>query len=204
MTVRSLVTAFAAVMVAMLALPAVAQEGESVRIRGTIDAVNGDVVSMTTREGEKLDLQLGDDTAVNYAVALTLDEIDENDFIGAAAVEGEGGKLDAIEVLVFPEELRGFGEGHYPWDLTPESNMTNATVTALGEEGEGITVDVQYPDGTKQITITPDIPVWTMAPGDRSNLQPGLYAFVVATKMPDGTHNANLFIVEKDGVKPPN
>lgn len=202
MTVRPLVTAFAAVMVAALAVPAVAQE--SVRLRGTIDAVNGDVVSFTTREGEKLDLNLSAETGVNYAVAMTLADIKENDFIGAAAVEGEGGNLDAIEVLVFPEAARGFGEGHYAWDLTPESNMTNATVTTVGPEGEGVTVEVKYPDGTKTITVTPDIPVWTMAPGDRSNLQAGLYAFVIANKMPDGKYNAGLFIVEKDGVKPPN
>lgn len=207
MTVRPVIHACAAVLLAALTLPAFAQdEGTPVRLRGTIDAFNGDArtLSMTTREGEKIELQLTENTRMMHPVAMTLADIGENDFIGAAAVEGEGGRLDAIEVLVFPEAMRGAGEGHYPWDLTPESNMTNATVTDVETEGEGVMVDVQYPDGTKRILVTPDIPVWTITAGDETLLEPGLYAFVAATKMGDGTHTANLIIVEKDGLKPPN
>lgn len=200
----------AAVFVAALTLPALAQqpEGTPVRLRGTIDAFNSDqrTLSITTREGEKVDVQLSQDFAVRYPVPMALSDIGENDFVGAAAVEGEGGKLDAIEVLVFPEAMRAAkpGEGHYPWDLTPGSNMTNATVKKVAPEGEGILLDVQYPEGTKQIVVTPDIPIWTITDGDASLLQQGRYVFIGARKMNDGTYTAGSVIVENNGMKPPN
>ncbi len=186
-----------------LALPAMAQDGEPARLRGTIDALNGNVLSITTREGPKIDITLDEGHAVNYAVPKTLADIKDNDFIGAAAIERDG-KLVALEVLVFPEAARGFGEGHYAWDLTPESNMTNATVSEVGPEGDGVTVTVKYPDGEKTINVPADIPVWTFETGSDADLKEGMYVFVAATKHADGSYSSGLVIVEKDGFKPPN
>jgi hypothetical protein len=209
MTFRPLIAAAAAVLVTALTLPAIAQNpppGQPARLRGTIDAVNGNVISITTREGEKIDVNMADNFSVRTPTPLTLADIGPDDFIGAAAFEGEGGKLDAIEVLVFPEALKANkpGEGHYPWDLEPNSNMTNAAVTTVTPEGEGILVDVQYKDGTKQILITPDIPVWTFVDGTTADLQPGKYVFIGARKLDDGTYTAPAVTVEANGMKPPN
>ncbi len=177
---------------------------EDLRVRGTIDAVNGNTLSITTREGEKVDIILDEGAAITYPVALGMDALVNNAFIGAAAVEGADGKLDAVEVLVFPEAARGFGEGHYPWDLAPNTNMTNATIAAVEPQNQGVLVNVKYPDGEKMILITPDIPVWTFTAGDASLLVPGAYLFSAAARHPDGRITSGLVIVEKDGLRPPN
>jgi hypothetical protein len=195
---------FAGLILAGLSLPAIAQQpGTPQRLRGTIEALNGNVLSITTREGDKVDVNLSDGFRVNYGVPKTLADIQDNSFVGAAAIERDG-KLVALEVLVFPEAARGSGEGHYPWDLTPDSNMTNATVNGLTPEGDGVVMNVKYPDGEKEIVVPSDIPVWTFEPGDASLLTAGKAVFIGARKLDDGTFTAGSVIVEKDGFKPPN
>ncbi len=203
-----IVSIAAAVLVSALTVTASAQApaptGTPFRVRGTIDALNGNVLTVTMREGNKVDVNLNPGFAVNYPVPLGMDAIVNNAFIGAAAVEGEGGRLDAVEVLVFPEAGRGSGVGHYPWDLAPNTNMTNATVTQVEAQGQGVLVNVQYPDGTKTILITPEIPVWTFTAGDVSMLSAGKYVFINARKQDDGRLTAGGVIVENNGMRPPN
>jgi hypothetical protein len=123
--------------------------------------------------------------------------------VGAAAIEQDG-KLVALEVLLFPEALRGVGEGHHPWDLVPGSSMTSATVQEARPEGEGRLMRVKYPDGEKEIFVPADIPVWAFNPGDASMLVPGAYVFIGSRRLENGSYTASSVIVEKDGVKPPN
>lgn len=211
MKLKSLVPVLAGALMMSFVLPALAQNpppGTPARLRGTIDALNGNTLSITTREGEKIDVQLAENFRVNTPKPLTLDAIQDNSFIGAAAME-EDGKLVALEVLVFPEAARGAGEGHYPWDLEPGSNMTNATVGGVTPDANGmVLVHVSYKDGDatgeKDILVPADIPVWTFEPGTAADLVAGKYVFIGSRKLDDGTYTAGSVIVEKDGVKPPN
>jgi hypothetical protein len=106
-------------------------------------------------------------------------------------------------VLIFPEAARGTGEGHYPWDLTPGSTMTNATVAEVVSEAQGRLLTLKYKDGEKEIVVPPNVPIVTLAPGDRSLLKSGTAVFVPAMKKPDGTLVAGFVAVGRDGIKPP-
>lgn len=190
---------------AALAAPSFAQDqqGEPVRLRGTIDSVEGNTLNLTTREGEKIAVQLADDAAVLTTQALTLDAIKDNSYVGAAAITDDGGEMRALEVFVMPEANRGAGEGHRPWDLEPESTMTNGNVDEVVEQDGRLVMTVSYQDGKQTIVVTPETPIVTFNPGTRDDLQPGLYVFIAGRKLPDGTYTTASVRVEKDGVKPP-
>jgi hypothetical protein len=114
------------------------------------------------------------------------------------------GSLVSLEVLVFPESMRGSGEGHYPWDLQPGSMMTNATVAEVGSAGaKGRRVTLRYKDGEKSIVVPEDVPIVTFEPGERSMLVPGAHVLLTATRQPDGTLTAARVAVGKDGLVPP-
>lgn len=203
-----LISAFVAVtgLAAALALPTFAQEpppGEPVRLRGTIDSVDGNTLNITTREGEKIAVQMAGDAAVLTTAALSLDAIKDNSYVGIAGIAAEGDQINALEVFVMPEANRGAGEGHRPWDLQPESTMTNGNVDAVAADGEGVTLTVSYKDGTQTIMVTPETPIVTFNPGTRDDLKAGLYVFIAGRKLPDGTYTTASVRVEKDGVKPP-
>jgi hypothetical protein len=194
----------AGALLASLAVPVMAQQaGTPTRLRGTIDSVDGNVLSLTTREGEKIKVNMADNVAVLTTAALSLDDIKDNSYVGVAAMEGEGGQLNALEVFVMPEANRGAGEGHRAWDLQPESTMTNATVDEVAEHDGGRLVKVKYPDGEKEILVTPETPIVTFNPGTVADLQPGLYVFIAGSKLDDGSYTTASVRVEKDGVKPP-
>jgi hypothetical protein len=204
MQFRSLISmAAAALGVLFLVGAALAQDGAPAWLRGNIEALNGNVLSINTREGEKVDVTLAENFRVNYPTILSLNDLSDNSFVGAAAIEKDG-KLVALQVLVFPEAIRGAGEGHHPWDLAPGSTMTSATVQEVRPEGEGRLIHVKYPDGEKEIFVPADIPVWTFHPGNASMLVPGAYVFIGARRLDNGSYAASSVIVEKDGVKLPN
>jgi hypothetical protein len=187
----------------VLAAPAPAQDGTPTRIRGTVETLEGQTLVVRSRENEKLSIALSDDLRVSAVAKADLADIKPGDYIGSAAVMGTDGKLHAQEVLIFPEAARGAGEGHYPWDLTPDSTMTNATVAEVVESAKGRLLKLKYKGGENEIEVPPEAPVVTLAPGDRSLLQPGTVVFIPATKNADGTLAASRIVAGKDGVQPP-
>jgi hypothetical protein len=192
-----------AIVFALPVAPALAADADTVRVRGTIEKLDGSTLMVTSREGESVAITLAPDTAVSAVAAAAASDIKAGAFIGTAALPGSDGKLHAQEVLIFPEALRGAGEGHRPWDLTPDSTMTNATVSEVTGTGADGVLKLKYKGGEKELQIGTEAPVVTLVPGDRSLLQPGAAVFVLAHKQADGTLAAGALVTEKDGVKPP-
>ena len=193
----------ATALVILLIQPAVAQEGTPTRIRGTVEKLDGQTLVVKSRENQQLTITLADDLSVSAVEKAELADIKPGDYIGAAAVKGTDGKLHAQEVLVFPEAARGSGEGHRPWDLTPDSTMTNATVAEVVDVAKGRLLKLKYEGGENEIEVPMEAPIVTLAPGDRSLLQPGTVVFIPATKNADGTLAASRIVAGKDGVQPP-
>jgi len=172
------------------------------RTRGTITAVSGDRIEIKTRQGATLTVTLAADLKVLGATHAQLSDIKPNSFIGTATAPQPDGTLRALEVTVFPESLRGTGEGHYDWDLGPSSTMTNGAVGALvGSTGR--TMTVTYKGGEKQIVVPADIPVVDLEPGTRALLTPGARVVVLGPKGADGAVAGKLVIAGENGVVPP-
>jgi hypothetical protein len=147
---------------------------------------------------------LAENWVVALVVPMALADIKENSFVGVASLKGPDGKLNALEVLVFPEANRGSNEGHFPWDLAPESMMTNATVSTVVASDGGQTLTLKYKgDGTQTIVVKPGVPIVTFAPGQRSDAKPGAKIFMGAQKTADGSFTAARILVGKDGLQPP-
>jgi hypothetical protein len=196
----------AGALMALLALPAAAQnapEGTPTRIRGTVEKLDGQTLTVKSREGPQLTIALAPNFTVSAVVKKSLADIKAGDYVGAASTKGTDGKLHALEVLIFPEAMRGTGEGERPWDLTPDSLMTNATVSGITGAPQGQALKVTYKGGDSEIIVAPSTPIVTFAPGDASLLKPGAAIITVATKKPDGSLSASRVTAEKDGVKPP-
>jgi hypothetical protein len=197
---------FGGTLVVLLALPAVAQntpEGTPTRIRGTVEKLDGQTLTVKSREGADLTITLAPNFTVSAVVKKSLVDIKTGDYVGAASLKGSDGKLHALEVLIFPEAMRGTGEGERPWDLTPDSLMTNATVTGIAAAARDQVLKVSYKGGESEIIVEPDAPIVTFAPGDASLLKPGAAFILTALKKPDGSLSTNRVTAEKDGVKPP-
>ena len=188
---------------ALFAFGAAAQTAQPSRVRGTIEKIEGQNLAVKAREGGTVDIKLADNVAVTGVVKAKLADIAVGNFVGVAALPQKDGSLKAIEVLIFPEAARGSNEGHYGWDLMPESTMTNATVAERVAGVDGPTLTLKYKDGETKITVPPEAPVVTFAAGDRALLQPGAGVFVPAMKQPNGSFTAARILVGKDGVMPP-
>jgi hypothetical protein len=187
---------------ATIALPASAQ-AQVQRIRGTIVGLDGRVLTVATREGPQVNILLDEKYTVGAVKKVDLSAITPGTFVGIAAAPMAGGGWRALEVLLFPDSARGSGEGHYAWDLTPDSSMTNATVTAVVTGTDGHMASLKYKDGSVDILIPDGIPLVTFTAADRSDVKPGAFVLLGATKQADGTLRATRLTVEKDGVKPP-
>ena len=185
------------------AATAFAQPAAPTRIRGTIEAVNGHTLAIDTREGKKVSVQMADPATVMTVKRADRSSISPGAFVGIAAEPDAQGKLRAQEVLVFPENMRGTGEGQYGWDLTPKSNMTNGTVKAAKQGGGEQYLELTYKDASANIAVPPNVPVVTLAPAQWSDLKAGEKVFLAATKKPDGAFTASRIIVGSEGVAPP-
>jgi hypothetical protein len=179
-----------------------AQSPRAVRIRGTIDAADAKSINLTTRAGQQLTMAIASDTVILAIVPMKLEDIKPGAFIGAAAMPRPDGTQRALEVHVFPESMRGTGEGHRPFDLQPQSTMTNGTVGTVAG-GAGRTLTVVYPYGQKTIVVSPDTPVVTFEPGAPDLLTRGAHVIVAGTEAADGTLSANRVLVGKNGLVPP-
>jgi hypothetical protein len=173
------------------------------RLRGSIAAIDDKTATIATREGASVPVKLADNWAVMLVSPMTMADIKENSFVGIASMKGPDGALNALEVLIFPEAARGSNEGHYPWDLQPESMMTNATVATVAAAPDGRTLTVKYKDGTQTIRVKPGTPIVTFAPGDRADAKIGAKVFLGASRAADGQLTAGRLLVGKDGLTPP-
>ena len=188
---------------ALLAFTTAAAAQAPTRMRGSIAAIDGNTAIIATREGTAVPVKLADNWSVMLVSPMTMADIKEGSFVGIASMKGPDGSLNALEVLVFPEAARGSNEGHYPWDLQPESMMTNATVATVAAAPDGQTLTLKYKDGAQTIKVKPGTPIVTFAPGDRSDAKPGAKVFLGATKGADGGMTATRLLVGKDGLTPP-
>jgi hypothetical protein len=202
LTARVLVTSLMAVSV--LGSLAWAQQPPTVRVRGTIEAVDGSLLTVKSREGADLKVRLADNVAVFGVAKIAISEIKQGSYIGVAAMPEPDGTQRALSVHIFPETQRGAAEGFRPWDLRPNSTMTNATVaeTVAGTDGQKILV--KYKDGEKNVVVPPDTPIVTFVAGDKSELKPGAKIIIFsATRKEDGTLEAARVNVGRDGLTPP-
>ena len=185
-----------------LTLPASAQE--TVRIRGTIESVEGPVYVIKNRDGAEVKLTVTDNPLFVAIVKSTMADIKPGMFIGATGMTQPDGSQKAIEVHIFPESMRGTGEGHYDWDLRPITKMTNANVEQTVAGVDGPVLSVKYKDGEKKISVTPETVVVTYVVGDKNDLKPGTRVFVgAAKKQTDGTLQTPRITYGKDGLVPP-
>ena len=181
-----------------------AQQTPMVRIRGTIESVDGNTLAIKTREGSDVKVNMTDNVAVFAVVKTQLSEIKEGSYIGVTAMPEPDGTQKAIAVHIFPENQRGAAEGFRPWDARANSTMTNATVaqTVKGTDGQNITV--KYKDGEKKVVVPPETPIVTFVASDKSEIKPGAKLIIFgAAKKDDGTLEANRVNVGRDGITPP-
>jgi hypothetical protein len=191
-------------MVAASTLYAIAQQPPSPsRVRGTIESVDGDVLSVKSRSGEDVKLHMTTDMRVVGITKVSLSDIKVGSFIGTTTVPGPDGVPTAVEVHVFPEDMRGTGEGSRPYDLRPNSTMTNATVAETVAGNDGQTLMIKYKDGEKKVVVAPDTPVVTYVPADKTELKPGAKIIAFVKPLPDGSFETNRISVGRDGLTPP-
>lgn len=191
-------------MVVASSLLAVAQQPPTpTRVRGTIEGVDGDVITVKSRSGENVKLRMTGDVRLVGIIRISLADIKLGSFIGTTTVPGPDGRQDAVEVHVFPENMRGTGEGSRPYDLRPNSTMTNATVAETVAGNDGQTLMIKYKDGEKKVVVGPDTPVVTYVPADKSELKAGAKIIAFVKQLPDGSFETNRISVGRDGLTPP-
>jgi hypothetical protein len=185
-------------------LGSVANAQDTVRVRGAIDRVEGPIYVVKSRDGAELKVSLADNGIVVAIVKASLSDIKPGLFVGSTGMPQPDGSQKAIEVHIFPEAMRGTGEGHYPWDLQADSTMTNANVEESVTGVDGQTLTLKYKTGEKKIVVTPQTAIVTYSPGDRNDLKPGTKIFIAAAKkQADGTLQAARINYGKDGLTPP-
>jgi hypothetical protein len=197
---RAVVAAFAVVSI----VSASAQQTPTVRIRGTIEGVDGNTLAIKTREGADMKVKMTDNVAVFAVVKTSLSEIKDGSYIGVTGLPEPDGTQKAIAVHILPENQRGAAEGFRPWDARANSTMTNATVaqTVKGTDGQNITV--KYKDGEKKVVVPPETPIVTFIASDKSEIKPGAKLIIFgAVKKDDGSLEANRVNVGRDGITPP-
>jgi hypothetical protein len=190
--------------VSVAAMPAaIAQAPQGVRLRGTIEKIDGKTVTAKSDKGEPLKLNLADKLMVVEIANASVAEIKDGDYIGSGAMPQPDGTQKAVEVHIFADSMRGTGEGHGPWDGAPNGTMTNGTVGATVTDVAGPVVTVKYKGGEKKIVVGPDVPVVRYIVSDQTALKPGIaFAALRAAKQPDGSYNVGRINVGRDGVVP--
>jgi hypothetical protein len=192
----------ATLMTVLAASSAWAQQEQTIRIRGTIEKLDGDTLSVKSREGTELAIKLTNDVRVVDVVNASLADIKEGFFIGSAAMPQADGTQKALEVHIFPEAMRGTGEGHRPYTI-PNSTMTNGTVGADVTSVDGSTITLKYKEGEKKIVVSPGVPIRRYEIGNKSDLKAGAaFTILSAVKKPDGTLETARVNVGRDGAVP--
>ena len=190
--------------ISALATLAWAQQPPPVRIRGTIESVDGPMLMIKSREGTDLKVRMTDNVVVFGVAKTSLSEIKPGSYIGVTAMPEPDGTQKALAVHIFPEAQRGAAEGFRPWDLRAGSTMTNATVAQTVEGTDGQNILVRYKDGEKKVVVPPETPIVAFVSGDKSELKAGAKIIIFgAVKKEDGTLEANRVGVGRDGIAPP-
>jgi hypothetical protein len=179
-----------------------AQSVSSVRIRGQVLSSTQNSLSVKDRSGEIVSLTFSDKLQIQEVYPISMNDIQANSFIGTAARTSPSGQLIALEVHVFPESMRGTGEGHRPWDSEPGSTMTNATVQELVSVGSSRELHLKFKDGEKTVFVPSETPIVTYREASKELLVPGANAIVIANLV-DGQAQAMRIMVGRDGFKPP-
>jgi len=186
-------------------------QDKPLRVRGTIEQIDGAMMSVKSREGDTLKIKLADEGKVVALVKASLADIKPNSFVGSTAMPQPDGTWKAVEVHIFPEEMRGTGEGDRPYDYKPQSTMTNGTVNSMGKSTttgtvmseEGTTLTLNYKEGSKKIDVTPQTVIVSYMPGNREELKPGASIYIpAATRQADGSLMTARINVGR-GVAPP-
>ena len=185
---------------ALSAVPADAQQ-KPMRIRGTITAFDGKMLSVKSRDGRDLVIELGEKASVATAKAITLADLKQGDYVGSTTMKRDDGTLVAVEVHSIP---RSVAEGHRPWDLQPGSMMTNANIESIVQSAGGQELTLVYKEGSQKILVPPGTPIVTTVAADRSFLKSGEYVWLNANVGADGKLTFSGRIqVSRDGVRPP-
>ncbi len=195
-------TLFAGALVA-LTLGGGAKAADQVRVRGTVESLQGNILSVKTREGSSAKIMLKDGWKVSGVAKASVDDIKPGDFVGIASLPTASGGDGALEVLIFPAAMKGTGEGSYAWDLKPNSSMTNATVADAVKSVDGHAVTVSYKGKEKKITIPDGTPVVTFDNAAETDIKPGATVFVPSEKADDGSMSSGRVVVGTNGVVPP-
>ena len=193
-----------AAVAALMAVASTAGAQDTVRVRGAIERVDGPVYVIKARDGSEVKVALADNALVVKIVKASLGDVKVGSFVGITAMPQVDGSQKAVEVHIFPEAMRGTGEGHYAWDLQPKSTMTNANVEQVVAGVDGQTLTMKHKDGETKIVVPPDVPVVTYEKGDKDDLKAGTKIFIAAgKKQADGTVQAPRINYGKDGLTPP-
>jgi hypothetical protein len=181
-----------------------AQDAKPMHLRGTIEKVDGNVISAKARDGSTVTIKLAADAKVTAMTKAQLSDIKQGNYIGVTAMPQADGSQKAIGLHIFMDAQRGVAEGFRPWDREPGSTMTNANVDSVVTSVDGQTITVKYKDGEKKVIVPPNTPVVRFALGSKDDLKAGAQFFIVAaTKQADGTYTAPNINVGRDGVAPP-
>jgi hypothetical protein len=180
---------------------AVAQAPDIVRVRGTIDSVNGNMLSVKARDGTTMMVKLADNGPVRNVVKKSLSDIKQGDFIAVTGLPQPDGTQKAVAIQIFPEALRGTGEGSRPWDFLPSSKMTNATVDSTVASVDGQTLVLKYKDGEQKVVVPANAEITGVTSATLADVKPGEKIFVAgAKKLADGTLEAPNIAVGDYGV----
>jgi hypothetical protein len=183
---------------------ALAQQPQTMRVRGTVEKVDGSTMTVKTRDGKDLTIKAADNIRVQGLAKASLADIGVDSYIGVTAMPQPDGGQKAIAIHIFTPQQRGVGEGHRPWDLQPNSTMTNAAVGSKVTATEGDVPMMKYKNGEKKVVVTPQTAIVKVVSADKSEIKPGAKVIIMgAAKQPDGSLVAPSIYVGKDGITPP-
>ena len=197
-----MIRAIAAFLIAAVSLVAVAQTPPA-RVRGTVEKIDKLDLAVRANNGQSVHIKLAENYVVMGIAKASIADIAAGKFIGATTLGERDGALVALEVHIFPESMRGTGEGHYAWDLKPESMMTNANVANIVSVVDGRVLTVQYKGGEKKILVPESAAIVSYTPVERGELKAGAPIFAVAQRQPDGSLTAARVNVGLRGQVPP-
>jgi hypothetical protein len=195
-------TVMAAMLLSPLGLPAQAPPAPPEQARGVVQSLVSDTLTLKTEDGKTQTIALAQGWNVSVLKPVDVSAIQPGSFIGTAEMPQKGNTGRSLEVHVFPPGVKA-GEGHYAWDLKKGSMMTNGTVGKVTAGAKGRELLVSYPNGERKIVVPPGIPIVQITNGDRSQVKPGIPAFVLVGKAPDGTPTASFISIGENGAKPP-
>ena len=172
----------------LAAAPLASAQDQPVRVRGTIERVDEGLYIVKARGGGEVKVKIADNGMVVALVKASLADVKQGSYVGISGMPQADGSQKALEIHIFPEAMRGTGDGHRPWDLQPSSTMTNGAVEQTAASADGQVLTLKYKDGEKKIVVPADCPIVSYLPGDNGELKPGAAIFIAAAqKQPDGT-----------------